>query len=238
MKRRLILALLLVIIVSAAGTATWWLSPGSPDGAPAKGRGVFSLVRPVFAQQGSFLDQEAGMAAYANVGSSINLGNARRAFKVVEAEEAGFLIGVVDVIVPTPSQQKQPHVFVHKDGWVVAYFLRDESVGYVWPFGQNIKPPESVLLTALNQVAGVSGFSLSAVDYYNFKFPSANRVTVVNASSNTVDFSFQVPTAFQVFEAAGTYYSGRPRVNDFTSGIRKGEFQSRTGALILVYREP
>jgi hypothetical protein len=234
---------LAVGVMVIAGLTTTWNKPDRLFGGNIPGLPSIALAAPAERPaSATFLDSEAGMAAYANIGASINLANAKRAFKVTESERTDFIIGTVVVTVPQPERQKQPHVYVHKDGWMVAYLLKDESVGYAWPFGQNIKPPESILTTALNQVTGVAGISLPGVGYYNFKFPSANRVTVVNAADRIGSFEIQIPTAFQVFEAAETsgyasssYPAG---VADRTSGVKKGEFQRWTGALILVYREP
>ena len=243
--RRLVTASLLVIILSVAGLVAWWPFAGSDTGTLAERPGVFSLVRPAFAQEGSFLDQEAGIAAYANVGSAINLENARLAFKVLEAEETDFLIGTVDVIATTVLD-RLPHLFVHKDGWLVAYFLKDEGIGYAWPYGHGIEPPDDVLVQALNQVSASVGALLPSVTYYDFEFPAANKITVVNAASNKVAFEVQIPTAFLVFEASqtfltttgGWYPSSSAHVEDKTQAIVKGQFQSWTGALIVVYREP
>jgi hypothetical protein len=179
--------------------------PGSPSIALAA-----PLERPASA---TFLDSEAGMAAYADTGASINLSSAKRAFKLIESEQADFIIGVVQV--PALSGPTQPRVFVHKNGWMVAYFLRDESVRYTWP-SRDVRPPESTLTMALDLVAGVAGFARPATNYYHFKFPSANRVAVIVAAE------VLIPTTFQVFEPAG---------------IKKGEFIG-AGLLIVVHREP
>ena len=91
-RRTGLMLLFFAVLTLAAIMAGWWPSLGSEAGPAAGERGVLPLVRPAFAQQGSFLDQEAGMAAYVKVQGPINLANARRAFKIVEAEESDFLV--------------------------------------------------------------------------------------------------------------------------------------------------
>jgi hypothetical protein len=56
-----------------------------------------SLVRPAFAQTGSFLDQEAGIAAYVKVPGLVNLESVKGAFKITEQETSDFVVCTVEI---------------------------------------------------------------------------------------------------------------------------------------------
>lgn len=236
MKRRVTMALTLTAVVLGVALVAWWSSQGLDSSTSGESRSIFPLVRPAFAQQGSFLDQEAGIAAYARLGGTITLGSAKQAFKVVEAEESDFLIGIVDVSVSGSPLRTLPHVFFHNDGWLVAYFLKDESLGNAWPWG--VLPPDDVLATALNQTSAIAGVSLLSINYYDFEHPTANRLTVVHTGNDCRSFQVQIPTAFQVFEAADNRCNSSKIVYDRTTEVQKGGFQSWQGAFVIVYREP
>jgi hypothetical protein len=195
-----------------------------------------SLVRPAFAQTGSFLDQEAGIAAYLKVPSPVNLESVKGAFKIIEQETSDFVVGTVEIT----NAPLAPHAFVSSDGWVVAYFLRDESVGYAWPYYQGFKPPDDVLARALTQVSAIVGGAPTSLSYFDFAYPGANKVTVINAPNNYDLLEVQIPNGFQVFEAAetGSYSAGSAGIENVTPSIQIGQFQEWYGALIVVYREP
>lgn len=77
----------------------------------------------------SFLEEEAGISAYTNVGEAINLGNAKTAFGTIEYETSDYIIGSVPL--PDYAETEDVHAYVHKDGWVVAYYLEDEPVAKI-----------------------------------------------------------------------------------------------------------
>ena len=115
-----------VVVVAASGSFAG-LGAGS-GAAPTIPCGI-SLARPAIAQTASFLDQEAGMSAHVNTGLTINLNNARNAFRTVERENSDWLIGSVPV--PGHPEAEDAHVFVHRSGWIVAYYERGSPVARV-----------------------------------------------------------------------------------------------------------
>ncbi len=89
-----------------------------------------SLIRPAFAQEAeaSFLEKEAGISAYTNLNQKIDLVKVKTAFRTVEKETSTYIVGSV----PVPGYDEDSwkewpdvHCFVHKDGWIVAYYLAD-----------------------------------------------------------------------------------------------------------------
>ena len=70
---------------------------------------------------GALLEQEAGISAYYQSPYAITLSQVRPLFRVIEAETADYIIGSVPVAGYT--ENADAHVYVHKDGWILAYFL-------------------------------------------------------------------------------------------------------------------
>jgi hypothetical protein len=99
------------------------------------GKGFIPLEMPLFVgvAEGSevsgmragtnFLDAEAGISAYTNVGEEIDLEKAKSAFRTVEYETDEYTIGSVPL--PDYPEYEDVHAYVHKDGWVVTYYLKE-----------------------------------------------------------------------------------------------------------------
>jgi hypothetical protein len=239
MARRIIPIIATTLLLAAIGLLGWQsISHRDATTSAPEGSGI-SLVRPAFAQTGSFLDQEAGIAAYMKVQDPVDLEDAKRAFKTIEQDTNDFVVGTVEVA----NAPLAPHTYVSSDGWIVAYFLRDESVGYAWPYGAGFRPPDDVLARALTQVqadAVIVGAPTS-LSYFDFEYPAANRISVINAPGSRDYIDVLIPNGFQVFEVAEARGSGFVPgyvIEDVTSSIQLGQFQQWTGALIVVYREP
>lgn len=95
---------------------------------------TISFLRPVFAQNmaatTSFLDQEAGMALYLGTNSPISLyPQANSTFSTIENATSDYILGSMSL--PNLPHGDDPHCFVHKDGWIVIYYLKDEGASKV-----------------------------------------------------------------------------------------------------------
>jgi hypothetical protein len=228
MARRIILTLVMVLFLAVIGLVGWQsISHRDAKTSATEGNSV-SLVRPTFAQTGSFLDQEAGIAAYVQVPSPVNLESVKGAFKTIEQEISDFVVGTVEIT----NAPLAPHTFVSSNGWVVAYFLRDESVGNAWPYGHGFKPPDAVLERALAQISPTVGGAQVPVSYFDFEYPGANKISVIHAPGTYDMFEVQIPNGFQVFEAAEAYndydpsiFPGEGEITDVTASIQLGQFQ-------------
>src|SRR5579859_5668092 len=119
-----------VVILALLGPA-----PAVKAGAPR----TLQLTAPAFAETahaesaaaGSFLDFEAGLAAYFNASIPINIqGNQlRNVFRTIETDAPNYIIGSVPLA--GYSQSNDVRVFVHASGWVVAYYPRSEPASKV-----------------------------------------------------------------------------------------------------------
>ena len=68
-----------------------------------------------------FPQDEAGISAYFKSASPIALADVRGVFRVIEVETADYIIGSVPV--PDYRGEYDAHVYVHREGWFVAYYL-------------------------------------------------------------------------------------------------------------------
>lgn len=133
----LVLSLLLVLAA---------LSLAPQPAAPASGGNAIALVAPPFigvahAQEGpdaqgapaaapmGFPQDEAGISAYFKSATPVNLADVRSVFRVIEVETADYIIGSVHVA--DYSEQFDVHVYVHKAGWFMAYYLGVDPVAKV-----------------------------------------------------------------------------------------------------------
>ncbi|MBT9166109.1 MAG: hypothetical protein DDT25_00782 [Chloroflexi bacterium] len=200
-------ALLVVAVIVAA--APVFLPPGSeagggePLGAGAGRRpGLISLAAPAFAAGtagANFLEEEAGISAFTNVGREIDLVRARRAFRTIDRETDEYIIGSVGV--PGLPEADDVHVFVHRDGWVVAYYGRERPTAWIIDW-RNLDTTK--LEAALMQVTTAAGVSIGDVNYYDFRHPEAEKMMIIIDPDS---FNLKIPGAFTVFERSYSFWA-------------------------------
>ena len=177
----------------------------------------FALAPPAFGQtvSKSFLEQEAGISLYVNVGQEINLAKVKPLFAVLEDETGTYLIGTMEL--PQYGEDWWPHVWVHKDGWIVVYYPKSEPTSRLmdWgPFKGQIQT--TTLKDVMLSVAGKLGADLGQVEtnmhYYHWQHPEAKKLLVVldwtQASSDT--FTYTIPAALSVYEVSASHYGYIP----------------------------
>ncbi|MCL0082463.1 hypothetical protein M1O14_01870 [Dehalococcoidia bacterium] len=173
---------------------------GEPPGAGVGGiPGLITLARPAFAARtagANFLEEEAGISAFTNVGREIDLVRARGAFRTIERETDEYIIGSVGV--PGLGEADDVHVFVHRDGWVVAYYGRERPAAWIvdWRDLETTK-----LEAALMQVTTAAGVSIGDVNYYDFRHPEAEKLMIIIDGHS---FNLKIPGTFTVFERSYT----------------------------------
>jgi len=164
--------------------------------------GGIALAEPAFAQaeDGHFLQEEAGMAAYMRTGQTIDVGKAKEAFRTIERQTTTYVVG--SVALPDYTAAEDVHVFVHQEGWLVAYYSRQEPASKIVDWARY--SPGSVptkLELGLSIVAGYAGVPVKDVNYYAFHYPSADKLTVI--ADSTIDgFYLTIPSEFTVYERA------------------------------------
>jgi hypothetical protein len=167
----------------------------------------------------AFVTNESGISAYVNVGSSINLGQAAGAYKIIEANTSTYIIGIVEV--PNATDYEQPHVYTSADGWIMAYYAKEQPRALIMPWGQFDKNTPDLsqlsntrLEEAISKVSNAIGVAYPTIKpntkYYDFQYPDANGLTLIAESRPTnggESFSFRVPSEFTLYNASWEYYS-------------------------------
>ena len=195
MSRQVVRRLLwvaLCITMIAASTVIAAQSIPKPAAQPGNG---FDLVRPLFLTTASaedagiaaFIDSEAGIAAYFQAPGALSLATARPLFRTIEAQTDSYILG--SIAVPDyASESEDVHVYLHKDGWVLAYYLA------VTPAANLIDWPRfngTAIVTKFDTVFQLLGaqlaFTLPAATYYDFRNPNANYLLLVAEVTTSED---------------------------------------------------
>lgn len=231
MKRRVIKLFASVFVLGAlVFLLTLWQGKSEQGGEQA-GTGI-SLIRPAFAQgsEANFLEQEAGIAAYTNLDRAIDLTRARTAFKTVEKETGTYIVGSFSVSAYEGYGREDVHCFVHKDGWVVVYYLEEEPTAKMihWQ-----KISDTKLSIALVEVCNYIGVALPYVRYYHFKYPDATKLMVI-AKWQSRSFRTMIPSSFIVYERSWSTSKGSGAVEIDETRISKSSKSGEYGTYGLI----
>ena len=170
-----------------------------------------SLQKPT-AEGTSFLEAEAGISAYTNVGQTIDLAKARSAFRTIERETDEYIIGSVPL--PVYEETEDVHAYVHTTGWIVTYYLSSEPVAKIvdWNnYGEDEKIEGTKLESGISVICDASQVLMKEVKYYDFRYPEANKLLIV-ADARWVSepeedtFSIKIPSEFLVYERSFSHY--------------------------------
>ena len=175
----------------------------------------FLLVNPVFAQSVSsettFLEEEAGMSIYINIGRSIDLAVAKTVYRTIEKETSNYTVG--SVALPGLPESEDIHCFVHKDGWIVAYYLKAEPIGKIidWAYWSGDTLTKNKLQVGLEQMGNALGASVTGAKYYHFQYPYANKcMLIIETTGGAEDnFNITIPIDFAVYERSWSHYAKR-----------------------------
>ena len=203
-----VIAGLLGLLALAAGFAA---RTGPASAAP----GV-ALARPAFlaaptaddavvAAIGDKLDAEAGISAWVQTSLPIDLDLVRGQFRTIETETADYIIGSVPV--PQYNEHFDPHVYVHADGWILAYYLKsDPAAKIVDTRAESIESDK--LKGVVANLAALAGTSAQDIAYYDFRFPNASHMLLVEENSDSGDeFNIQLPTGYSYNELSFATYN-------------------------------
>jgi len=148
-----------------------------------------------------FPADEAGISAYVKAKSSVNLATVKPALATIERETDDYIIGTVDL--PWHSEEQDPLVYVSTDGWVVAYYPRDRSSGWLLPWYYYSGGPISTttLKETVVKVCDQIGGTTTGLKYYDFRIPDASKMVIIveNVYGGTNYFKVTIPTNFTVY---------------------------------------
>ncbi len=212
MLNKRIRKILLIAGAVAALVAGFWLLDG--HGASGSPENVLDLQAPPFVDvakaetlsAASVITEEAGISAWFQASSGINLDNVRSAFRTIETETSDYILGSVPVEGYEESQDV--HVYVHTDGWVLAYYLSEDPVGKIFDWQAYHEDERTSITTKLeNTIALVSTeagvpYSSSDVSYYDFRYPNATNLMLIIEWVDYGDDSCEInlPGSFTYYE--------------------------------------
>jgi hypothetical protein len=225
-----ILAISVALVLVASSVAMYSSSNVNVEKGISEGggEGVISLVAPPFIEVAgaskaagggggaapragtTFLEEEAGISAYTNVGEAVDLEKAKTAFRMIENETDEYIIGSVPL--PDYAEAEDVHAYVHKDGWVVAYYLEEEPVAKILDW-EDYSTDEIITGTKLEDgvsvVCNAAGVPIRDLKYYDFRYANADKLMIVADAlwgSGTDTFNVKLPSDFVFYERSFSHY--------------------------------
>lgn len=214
------LVISVAIIMAVGGIAIYSQDDIGKEGKGGE-RSISQLIAPLFIKASasgggggaggtSFLVEEAGISAYTNVGEAINIEKAKSAFRTIEYETEEYIIGSVPL--PDYPETEDVHAYVHKDGWVLVYYLKDEPAAKIidWnDYGRDEKIKGTKLEDAISVICNNAGVPIGDIKYYDFRHPNADKLMIVADaiwSSGTDTFRIKLPSDFVFYERSFSHY--------------------------------
>ena len=183
-----------------------------------KAGNTLTLAQPAFAQEAgkSFLEEEAGISLYVNAGEEIDLSKAKALYKVLEDETDSYLIGTVEL--SGYGEDWWPHVWIHRDGWIVVYYLKEEPTSrlmdwFAFERAGGTEINTTTLREVLLWVAGELKLDLTVIQrdmrYYHWQYPEAKKLLVVldTTSTGSDAFTYTIPGSLKLYEVSGSHFA-------------------------------
>jgi len=223
------LAILFAIVMVASSVAMYSVTDVKKGINEGGGKGVILLVAPPFVEVAgaseaaggggggaqragtTFLEEEAGISTYTNVGEAIDLEKARTAFRTIENETDEYIIGSVPL--PGYPETEDVHAYVHKDGWVVTYYLKEEPVAKIldWEdYSTDEKITGTKLEDGVSVVCAAAGVPIRDPKYYDFRYPNADKLMIIadaQWTEGTDTFKIKLPSDFVFYARSYSHYA-------------------------------
>ncbi len=188
----------------------------SHSDSPADAGNVITLHPPSFVDTAhaeeneiaSFIEDEAGITAYVQTANPINLATVRDAFRTIEYETAEYIIGSVEL--PDYPESHDVHVYVHADGWVVAYYLAADPTGKIIDLRHydGVSITTTKLENAIAKILILMGVVSFDASYYDFRYPNATNLMLIaeyNEDNQNNTFEVQLPGNFTFYERSWSH---------------------------------
>ena len=210
----------LILVVGLIAAVVVVLSPivrrsaDTPPVTGGQGPLVISLAPPAFAQLAtlSFPMNEAGISAYVSLNATIDLAKARGLLSAVEDATDTYVIGTVALT--GNSEDMWPHVYIGKDGWLLAYYPKTEPTSKLvqWYGYTRDAINTTTLRDTLISLARSLSLDISKMDagltYFHFQYPDATKLLIaVDTEAGSDEFRYTVPSGVILYDAAWSHYS-------------------------------
>ena len=165
---------------------------------------------------GAFPEDEAGLCAYINTHQTIDIEKVKTIFSEVEEVGDNYIIGVTNI--SDFGGDIDVHVYADTDGWIVAYFTKDEPAAKIMQWGTaDVDNPVITTITtttlrdALYKAGDAAGIGIpsAAIKYYDFEYPNANGMTLfvrTRATDGTNITQVEIPADYILYEASYYHY--------------------------------
>jgi hypothetical protein len=181
---------------------------------PASGKGVLPLQAPSFVNVAhaesaaptavSAIVDEAGISAYFQAPVSITISSVASLFRTIEFSNTDYIIG--SMAVPNYDIYQDVHVYIHKNGYVLAYYLKGDPASKIfdWVSYNGVSINTTKLKNVLAIVASTAGSSFPGATYYDFRYPNATNLMLIAKGGGT--FQINVPGAYVYYERGWSLY--------------------------------
>lgn len=197
----------LLIGVIAVGLVAGLSFTGGNQGGPER---TLSLQAPPFVEAAegegpaaapkvaAQLADEAGISAYMQTSGAIDLSLVEGEFRTIETQTSDYIIGSVPVT--DYPEEFDVHVYVHTDGWILAYYMNDEATSKMADVkGDTVSTTK--LETVIVIVANAAGEPAAGIQYYDFRFPNATNVLMVGEDdADGAYFTIELPSDYGYYE--------------------------------------
>lgn len=148
----------------------------------------------------SVLDSEAGISAYYQASTAVDLDDVRGLYLTIEIETSDYILGTMRV--PDNWEEYDVHVYIHRSGWMLAYYLRDEPAVMIfdWQMYTGIMNPTR-FQSVLNHVAASLSLPDPTLTYYDFRYPNATNLLLA-----IEDVQTEGTESFDILDTSFTYY--------------------------------
>lgn len=167
------------------------------------------LVKPSLSD--SFLNDEAGIILYFEAGQTLDLNQGKSAFNTIEVETVDYIIGSLSI--PNQPETEDVHCFVHINGWIVCYYLKNESVSKIidWNFYDNGTLYKTKLYEGLEIMADKFGITISGANYFHYQYQEATKFMIIIEDQETCgigSFNLILPAEFTFYERSWSHNYG------------------------------
>jgi hypothetical protein len=148
----------------------------------------------------SVLDSEAGISAYYQASTPVDLDDVRGLYLTIEIETSDYILGSMSV--PDNWEDYDVHVYIHRSGWMLAYYLRDEPAVKIFDWQTYTGTMNPTRFQAvLNHVAASLSLPDPTLIYYDFRYPNATNLLLA-----AEDVQTKGTESFDILDTSFVYY--------------------------------
>ncbi|MFN8486509.1 MAG: hypothetical protein U0350_02890 [Caldilineaceae bacterium] len=205
-----------LLVLIGATVLVWRFYPltqasAGPTSLALKAPPFVSVAKAADAAVASTISDEAGISAYFQTPGPITLSSVHSKFRTIERETTDYIIGSIPL--KDYPESYDVHVYVHKDGWILAYYLKQDPASKIFDWRAYDTNGATVVATnlenAISTIVNAANVVLTTATYYDFRYPNATHLMLIaeTVKGNYVSDAFQVniPDSFVVFERSWSH---------------------------------